>query len=229
MEIRRVVTRMTDVGSKGVLQVEGVDQKFPVQVTDRAKHGERWEVKLASAEDAKLFSEALKKGGPAVECKVLVFFSGQAIVGAYGRFQGLEREVVALDYPKKVVRIQRRAHARFWVLGGYDLQVRMDAIEGPKRKVAKKLVDISAGGLAFLVVSPREASLFREGMIVRGLHLKLQNRDMVFDVEVRTHEETKRESQIQGIRVGVKFVNIAPEDVDWIQSFVLYHVGHTLF
>ena len=87
--------------------------------------------------------------------------------------------------PPKVFKIQRRKDVRFVIPQGYEFTVEFESLEQARTRVKKRLIDISESGLSFFVLSPREAAIFRMGLISRMRHPNAESNDSGHDARLQ--------------------------------------------
>jgi hypothetical protein len=121
--------------------------------------------------------------------------------------------------PDLVYKVQRRKDARLFVPFGRVIRVEMSDPTFPDQKLSKKIFDISAGGLSF-VVSDSEAPLFPAGVRLKSMFFSIGSRKIIADGEVRHIRPQPPDSANPGHKVGVLFTRIGQGDQQWISAFV---------
>jgi len=160
--------------------------------------------------------EAIEPG----ECLVLAYLKGQLILGVQGHSWEVRDGLLWLPAPWRRFKIQRRKEARLEIPTGYDFFITIDAIEGPDRRVQKRLLDLSASGLAFQIISPREAALYRTGLMMKNIIVKVLNREIRIDAQVMNNVPHTISTLGKCSKVGLSFLRISPDDQKFITSYV---------
>ena len=89
----------------------------------------------------------------------------------------------------------------------------------PGQKLSKKIYDISAGGLSF-IVTDNGAPLFPAGIQLKSIFFSIGSRKIIADGEVRHTRAQPAESAQPGHKVGVIFTRIGAGDQAWIAAYV---------
>lgn len=132
--------------------------------------------------------------------------------------KGLRDGRLVLAYPQGVFRVQRREHIRYKIPQGRSMRVEVHSPLQPAEPLNPKVVDFSAGGMAFCVPKEQE-NLFSSGQLIPTLRFSL-DRQVIF---VQGHIRHVRRSLIEGVEmavVGVLFVAIEEADRRRIADFV---------
>ena len=134
-------------------------------------------------------------------------------------FKGYDDGGLRFDLPEKVFKVQRRKDMRFPIQDGHVLRIQIPDPLIPENMLSKKVHDISASGLAFLVPE-EEVPLFQIGTLLKGVTFSIQSRKITVDAEVRHLREMPKNSVKSGFKVGIQFKNILPPDSHCIASYV---------
>ena len=171
--------------------------------------------------DAKQFmshmSETRKKTGEE-EC----FFSVsllRANIFFKAKFLGLDSAGLQFKIPSKVYKVQRRKDLRFPVPDGLIIRVEFDDPLDPGNRLTKKIIDISASGLAFLV-SEEEAPVYPQGLTLKNVSFTIRNRKITVNAEIRHSRKLRPEGRLKGNAIGILFKEIRPGDSQHVAGFV---------
>lgn len=145
-----------------------------------------------------------------VNDRVKVFFKS--------RIRGLNEGRIMLDYPQALFRVQRREHLRFKIPMGHTLRVEVASTVDRARSFQNKVVDISAGGLAFYAKLNQEAD-FQAGQIITSMRFTLNRRVVICQGEIRHVRSAKVEGE-DLLVIGVLFYKMGEEDRDWVSLYV---------
>ena len=167
----------------------------------------------------------LKSQASPVECMLVIYLKGLLLLGVRGTQVKLDQFKLSLEPPFRFFKIQRRKESRLEIPSGYDFFLTIDAIEGARRKVQKRLLDISSSGLGFQVVSPREAALFRVGSKIRAASLEIQNRRFCVDLEVKNLIPIPLDRKWSGTKVGCSIVQVITGDPEFLASYVTANIA----
>lgn len=121
--------------------------------------------------------------------------------------------------PEAVFKVQRRKDMRLLVPFGRVIRLEMSDPTFPDQKMSRKIFDISAGGLSF-IVSDDEAPLFPSGAKLKSMFFSIGSRKIICDGEVRHVRAQPADSAHPGHKVGVLFTRIGSGDQQWISAFV---------
>ena len=121
--------------------------------------------------------------------------------------------------PTALFKVQRRKDMRLLIPFGRTIRVEMPDPTFPDQKLSKKIFDISAGGLSF-IVTDNETPLFHAGAMLKNMFFSIGSRKITVDGEVRHIRAQAADSANPGHKVGVLFTRISPGDAQWIAAFV---------
>lgn len=121
--------------------------------------------------------------------------------------------------PAAIYKVQRRKDMRLMIPFGRVVRVEIPDPVYVNQKLSKKIFDISAGGLSF-VVEDSEVALFQAGSIVQGMVFSIGSRRITVDAEVRHIKAQPGDSSNPGFKVGVLFTRIGGGDANWIAAYV---------
>jgi hypothetical protein len=121
--------------------------------------------------------------------------------------------------PEKVFKVQRRQYFRFQIPEGHVLRVEFDDPIDPAKKMQPKVLDISAGGLAFLV-GETEEPLFPVGTVLKNVTFTIRGRKFQVDAEVRHKHEMPDHGRFKGHKVGVLFAAMSAADNQHLVAYV---------
>jgi c-di-GMP-binding flagellar brake protein YcgR len=201
LEIRRILARAAGEQIRAVVSAGSGQRRFESNVEDY---------------DARLKALILRRPADFQEierCLVLLFSKGQQALGFTGRLvPQADADSIAVTTPRKILKIQRRSEVRLEIPAGYNISV-------PIFQIRRRVLDLSAQGLAFLVGSADEVSRFIPGTLLRRVPLKVHGRTITFDAEVRNSIPYR--SGTEQFKVGVRFLRLKPEDAEFITALGL--------
>jgi hypothetical protein len=163
------------------------------------------------------FMDALAKSGEK-EC----FFSVsllRANIFFKAQFMGFDAAGLQFKLPTKVYKVQRRKDLRFPVPDGMLIKVDFKDPLDPETVLSKKILDISASGLAFLVLDD-EAPVFVPGLTLNELSFTVRNKKITIPAEIRHAKKLGADARSKGFSIGVFFKDIRPGDAQHIAAFV---------
>lgn len=158
------------------------------------------ELKLASQGDFCFFNLTLHRAN--------IFFKA--------RLKGFDTGGIYFEWPEKVFKVQRRKDMRFTIPDGYVLFVEFEDPKKPGQILSRKLIDISASGLAFLG-EPKDSTFWDSGNELRRVQFTIRSRKITTDAEIR-HAIPKGERG--HAKVGLSFKGLKAADAQWIASYV---------
>ncbi|MBC7692908.1 MAG: PilZ domain-containing protein [Methylotenera sp.] len=196
---------------------EKVD-KYRARIVDYSRTQKVFTLSLPERMDLRLFAKknSMTRSRPWL---ILIFLKGQIVLGVHAAPHFVDSEGVQFKLPERLFKMQRRARERFEIPSGYEYMVEMRRPGVEPRRVRRKLLNLSTNGFAFRVVTSREAALFKPGALLKGVTLSLQGTEVSMDVEVRNHLPNRDGGA--GYKVGVKIVQIATADQDFLEGFLL--------
>jgi hypothetical protein len=121
--------------------------------------------------------------------------------------------------PDRLYKVQRRRDLRFRIPDGMALPMEHQDPLFPESLLKRKVIDISAGGLGFLIPYDEEP-VYPVGLLLKGLRFTLNGRAFSLDAEIRHVQVLPAEGRFQGVKVGVRFKDIRQADNQWIASYV---------
>lgn len=155
------------------------------------------------------------------ECMAIAFLHGHLLLCLHATRLVWEGRTLLLLPPWRAFTLQRRRQARFEIPAGYEILVDLDAKEGRRRRVQRRVIDISSGGLAFETAGRVEAERFTQGSPLRHIAIRIENRLVFADARV------SREASNRGVKVGIQFTRINQSDRDFLLGYVARHLVQT--
>lgn len=133
----------------------------------------------------------------------------------------LDETDVSLKFsiPSSFFKVQRRENMRHLVYRDPKAWVDFPDPLFPEKMLRKKLYDVSAGGLAFLVTT-HDAPLFASGLELAHFQFSIKDRIITATSEVLHSKPCKGEQKDLGTKVGVKFRDITAADKNFISGYV---------
>ena len=133
-------------------------------------------------------------------------------------------EMLGLKFliPNQIFKLQRRRNFRLPIPDGYVMKVEFSHPFFPENRLIKKIHDISASGLSFLIEDHEEV-LFQAGLLIKEIQFMVKNRKITTDAEIRhinSFSDPVRPKKIL-YQVGLALKNMKPSDSDHIAAYVL--------
>jgi c-di-GMP-binding flagellar brake protein YcgR len=140
-----------------------------------------------------------------------IFFRTQCLGHELGSFR--------FTIPAKVFNVQRRRAMRLLIPYGHTLKAEMQDPSFPEQKLVRKIIDISANGVAFIAPTAEEA-LFPKGLVIKQFSFAISRRRITVEAEVRHLRAQPEDAADPGVKVGVEFRKLKPSDSQWIACYV---------
>jgi hypothetical protein len=121
--------------------------------------------------------------------------------------------------PKIAYKVQRRANVRFSIPEGHLLWVEFQDPLFPEKTLKKKVIDISAGGLAFSI-SQEEHGMYVPGFILRNMKFTVRGKLIVTEAEVRHKQDIDVTSLDRHKKVGILFKNLPAASTSLVATYV---------
>lgn len=139
-----------------------------------------------------------------------VFFKSQII--------SYKDNMLVMNYPQGVFRVQRRQHLRYKIPQGHTMRLDVESATVPGGMFSKKIIDISAGGVAFYIEAP-EAEHFPSGKTIQKIRFQVDRSTILCSAQIR-HVRPARQEGSDKMIVGVLFTAMPIEDQVRIESFI---------
>jgi hypothetical protein len=230
LEIRRLLSRASEGHTLASLKLRGNETVLKTHVLCAdPKQG----IHLEFDEKTGMLNpdsfESLTRESPERECMLLMYIEGRFIFGINAEPVEIRKDRMVFAPPVKVFKIQRRKDVRFVIPSAYEFTVEIESLEQARTRVHKRLIDISESGLSFFVLSPREAALFRPGLVLSRCFVHIQNHSLPVMLKVRNRGKHERGAQGAGNKIGVEFEQISPDDRTYLGQFVYSHAQHLFY
>jgi hypothetical protein len=98
----------------------------------------------------------------------------------------------------------------------------MDA--GSRKRVQRRVLDISEHGLGFQIGSSREAASYRPGVFVRKMEMIIESRQIFFDARVANVLKIENDPRRAGVKIGLEIIRMSPVDRQFIAAYVARHL-----
>jgi hypothetical protein len=167
--------------------------------------------------DTKKFTTEILKS-PTRECYFSVSLF-RANIFFRSEFVAVDTAGLLFKFPVKVFKVQRRNDVRLPILDGVSMKVEFTDPLFPEKQISKKVLDISAGGMAF-VVTENETPTFPAGLTLEAFSFNIGNRRLSTCAEVTNVRKLKDERHKNLFAVGVKFKDLRPGDIQHIAGYV---------
>jgi hypothetical protein len=132
---------------------------------------------------------------------------------------GYDEQGFKFRVPEQLYKVQRRKDLRFPIPEGYVLKVEFQDPLFPETRLVKKVLDISASGMAIWIADSEEA-MFHPGMIIHKVSFTVRSKRITCDAEVRHIKLMALESKTPGVKMGVLFRNLKQVDAQVIATYV---------
>lgn len=152
------------------------------------------------------------------ECMAIVFLHGHTLLCLHSSNVEWQGDTFRILPRWRAFTLQRRKQARVDIPAGYEILADLDSREGRRRRVQRRVLDISPGGLAFEAANQLEASRYRKGQVLRHVAIRIEDRLIFVDARV------SREASSRGLKVGLQFTRMSQRDRDFLVSFVARHI-----
>ncbi|MDR3606042.1 MAG: PilZ domain-containing protein [Oligoflexia bacterium] len=154
------------------------------------------------------------------ECNIIIFLKGQTLACLSSKKVSVQKDKLIVAEPWTIFTIQRRKEVRYEIPKAYEFLVTLDSVEGVRRRVTKRLLDVSASGFAVQAISHREAGLFKRDLIMKNIQIQLEDRRYQVDAQVRNSVPLDPRSGISGFKIGFKILRIKKEDALALSGWV---------
>jgi hypothetical protein len=134
-------------------------------------------------------------------------------------FVALDSAGLLFKFPTKVFKVQRRNDVRLPLLDFVALKVHFQDPLFPEKEAIRKVLDISASGMAFLITE-EDASIFPPGLILNDFLFRVANRSFKTRAEISNCRKMRDEKHKGYFAVGVKFLDLRPGDIQYIAGWV---------
>ncbi len=152
---------------------------------------------------------------------LIAFLRGQNLLCIHSKKAEWKNRVLTVSPPWSVFKLQRRKEPRYQIPTAYDLSVSMESPESTgRRRIQKRLLDISEHGMGFQVASMREAVPFRKGIFLRKMEVIIENRQIYFDARVANTLRIVGDPHHTGVKIGIEVMRMSPGDAQFIASYI---------
>ncbi len=134
-------------------------------------------------------------------------------------FIDFEENSMKFQLPEKVFKVQRRQNQRFQIPEGYLLKVQFADPLKLGQKLTRKIYDLSASGVAFIIESGDEP-IYLKDLILYEFTFTVKTRTITVEAEVKHVSHLPESSKIRGSKVGVQFRNIKAADAQHLALYV---------
>jgi c-di-GMP-binding flagellar brake protein YcgR len=152
------------------------------------------------------------------ECYVSVSLQ-QANIFFKCNFKGHDRAGLKFTLPEKVFKVQRRQDVRYTIPETHVMKVTFQDPIFPESQLTKKVIDISAGGLAFHATEV-EKNMLHTNLVLKNVTIAIHTKELRFEAEVRHVQSISEADPRKGVKVGVMFQKIKPQDSQTIATYV---------
>lgn len=174
-------------------------------------------VQIPSETEPRKFSQDLKKRG-----LVELYFSvslARANIFFKADFYDFDPAGFRFSLPEKVFKVQRRNEFRHQIPDGYLLRVEFSDPLFAEQRASKKVIDISAGGLAF-EVEEVEGPIYHPDLEIRDLNLTINGKRLSLNAKIKHNKAIPKGGRYKGVKVGVAFEKMREADSQLIATYV---------
>lgn len=150
------------------------------------------------------------------------FFSASlkgAVIFFKAAFLQANREGLFFKKPEKVFTVQRRTQMRIHIPFGRNLTIQLEHPVIPGTMIQKRILDVSVGGLAFLI-KHTDVAQFPVESIISKVGIFLGEKTINTDLEIRHISPIKIGLPTSDLRIGVRYVRLSDPDQDYITAWV---------
>lgn len=144
----------------------------------------------------------------------------QAMIFFKVRLKGIEDRGFRFEIPGRIYKVQRRKDMRFSIQDGYVVKVEFKDPLFPSKRMARNVIDLSAGGLAIFVPID-EGPLFTDGLKLKEMSFQIKGRKFNVEGEVRHKRDLRPINRRNGVKVGILFKKLKEEDRAWLSEYVM--------
>ncbi len=123
------------------------------------------------------------------------------------------------DIPREVFKVQRRQHDRYKIPQGHVMRVEFEADFNPGVVQSKKVIDISAGGIAFST-DEKEVNLYSVGQLLKNFQFTVQLKKICVPAEVRQVKVIPSDFDKTILKVGVVLLKMSEAETSLLSSYV---------
>jgi hypothetical protein len=135
---------------------------------------------------------------------------------------GFDSAGLHFKFPFKIFKVQRRGDVRLPIPAHMTMKVEFKDPLFPEKTTVKKVIDLSATGMAFIVLD-EDAVLFPKGRTLNDFSFSVRNKKFTIRAEisnVRKLRSPTGEMTAAGYAVGVKFLELRPGEHQHIAGYV---------
>jgi hypothetical protein len=155
---------------------------------------------------------------PSPSCHVLIKL-GPLHIGFLSHFVGPWERGFKLSTPSKMFQLEQRKYRRLQIPSGQPIDVFLRVPDVEKVIERRKLLDISAGGLSF-VVSEDELNRYVPKLNIPSIELAIRGMDIKAKGAVANVTDYKDRLRGRGTKVGIEFFDLDEGSFTLITSFV---------
>ncbi len=134
-------------------------------------------------------------------------------------FFALDTAGLLFKFPTKIFKVQRRNDVRLPMHDFLSMRVHFRDPLYPEKETIQKVLDVSAGGMAFLI-KEEDASLYPVGLTLNDFLFKVGNRSFKIRAEISNCRKLRDERHKGQFGVGVKFKDLRAADTQHIAAWV---------
>lgn len=219
VELHRLLIRAIESTSKVEVRLPSQGLEFESLIMECSDLQKGFQIEAP----AEISDEAVKT--QPTEAMLIAFMRGQNLLCIHSKNAAWNERVLTVSPPWSIFKLQRRKEPRYQIPAAYDLFVSMESMEaGSRRRVQRRVLDISEHGLGFQIASSREAASYRAGVFVRKMEMIIESRQIFFDARVANVLKIENDPRRAGVKVGLEIIRMSPVDRQFIASYVARHL-----
>lgn len=138
-------------------------------------------------------------------------------------FKGHDRAGLKFTLPEKVFKVQRRQDVRYTIPATHVMKVTFQDPIFPESLLTKKIIDISGGGLSFHATEV-EKNMLHANLVLKNVTITIHTKELKFEAEIRHVQTLSETDPKKGVKVGVMFQKIRPQDSQTIATYVFEEI-----
>jgi hypothetical protein len=223
-QIREAVHKAASQFCKVSIKILGTDEQFDSRLLDATRSG-HVEVEVSSDLPGNAFNQAIGKS-PTKNCLLLIFV-GRYLLGLMTEYEKSSDSSISFAFPKKIFKIQRRKYIRYNIPAGYDIFIECESLETHQR-VKRKILDLSEGGIAFLLEPSENPEIYKTGAVMRDCTLILRNQTLKLSLRVANQISVELPKLGASQKLGLEFIKISEENRNFLAAFIYSQLGQLM-
>ncbi len=135
------------------------------------------------------------------------------------KLKGHDKGGMKFSIPEKLFKVQRRQDVRYTIPDTHVMKINFQDPIFPESILTKKVIDLSAGGIAFHATEV-EKSMLHVNLVLKDMNITIHTKELKFEGEIRHVQPISEDDPKKGIKVGIMFQKIKPQDTQTIAQYV---------